>query len=210
MDLSETGTEIAAAVTPPPTPWRMSGRLHVALHRVEGAAAPPLPAGISAILPGHRVVTLVRYLEGTLRYDELIIARLTRRGLRTGIFVDHIWVDSRPSVAGGRLIWGLPKELAEFTWSGDRVSVRDREGDIAALSVDQRPARSPEISFVAPGFGVRDDDLLLSRGSMRARLRSGSLRVEAWSPRFGTLARRRFALDATPFHLTIGDARVLT
>jgi acetoacetate decarboxylase len=31
-------------------------------------------------------------------------------------------VDNPDSVAGGREIWGLPKELAEFSWlGGDRV-----------------------------------------------------------------------------------------
>jgi len=28
----------------------------------------------------------------------------------------HIYVDNPDSIAGGREIWGLPKEMAEFTW----------------------------------------------------------------------------------------------
>src|SRR5262245_34631566 len=126
----ETGAHIAATVTPPPKPWRMSGLLCTTTLRADGDD-PPLPPGRPQLVAGRRVVTLGRYLDGTLRYDELVLGRLARRGLRVGLFVDHIWVDSRESVAGGRLFWGLPKELAEFSWTGDRVQVRDAEGDIA-------------------------------------------------------------------------------
>ena len=139
------GAEIARTVTPPPTPWIMRGRLWASLQRHEGDT-PPLPFGLHPHFTGHRVVALVRYLEGTLRYDELILGRVARRGFTVGLFVDHIWVDSRESVAGGRVFWGLPKELAEFQWTGDCVSVRDAEGEIATLSANQEAARTPEIT----------------------------------------------------------------
>lgn len=203
------GPEIAASVTPPPVPWRMTGRMHMALFRDEGRP-PPLPAQLRPLLRGHRVIALVRYLEGTLRYDELVIGRLARRGLRLGMFVDHIWVDSPESVAGGRLFWGLPKEMAEFRWSEDQVTVIDAEGEIATLTVDQGPARRPTVSLTAPGFGVRDGQLLQSHGKLRVRLRGASLRVVGWAPRFASIALRpQVGFDAAPFQLVIGEPRVL-
>jgi hypothetical protein len=209
MKPQRSGAEIAATVTPPPPPWIMRGRLWATLVRFEGDS-PALPAGLSPLFSGHRVFTLVRYLEGTLRYDELVIGRLARHGFKVGLFVDHIWVDSEESVAGGRNIWGLPKEMASFRWSGNRVEVEDAEGPIATLSAHQEPARSPEITVQAPGFGVRDGALVLAIGELKVRPRLGSLRVEELAPRFGTLLPGiRWSMDAVPFQLTIGDARPL-
>lgn len=203
------GAEIARTVTPPPTPWIMRGRLWASLQRHEGDT-PPLPFGLHPHFTGHRVVALVRYLEGTLRYDELILGRVARRGFTLGLFVDHIWVDSRESVAGGRVFWGLPKELAEFQWTGDCVSVRDAQGEIATLSANQEAARTPEITVSTPGFGVREGALVLAAGKLKLRPRPGTLQVESLAPRFGRLLPGiRWKMDAAPFELTIGDAKVL-
>jgi hypothetical protein len=209
MALLPRGDAIAASVTPPPAPWDMTGRMHMALFPTDGDAL-PLPAGLRPLLGRYRVVGLVRYLAGTLRYDELVIGRLARRGLRMGIFVDHIWVDSPESVAGGRLHWGLPKELAEFHWTGDQASVRDADGAIVTLTVDQRPARLPTVPLLAPGFGVRDGELLYSPGRVQVRLRAPSLRIAAWSPRFASIGLRpRMGFDASPFRLRIDAGRVI-
>ncbi|MEO7329462.1 MAG: acetoacetate decarboxylase family protein [Minicystis sp.] len=209
MKTPMSGEEIARTVTPPPTPWIMRGRLFTTLQRHEGEA-PPLPHGLRAHFAGHRVVTLVRYLEGTLRYDELILGRVARRGFTLGLFVDHIWVDSPESVAGGRRFWGLPKEMAAFHWTGDRVEIEDAAGQIAALSVNQEAARTPEITVSVPGFGQRDGALLLGTGKLKIRPRPSSLRVESLAPRFGRLLPGiRMGLDASPFELTMGDAKVL-
>lgn len=58
----------------------------------------------------------------TLEYLELIvIPGLVRRGHRLGAWISHIYVDDAQSVAGGRSIWALPKELAEFRDGPDLV-----------------------------------------------------------------------------------------
>lgn len=205
-----TGAEIAATVTPPPTPWIMRGRMSMGLFRVKSGTADPLPAGLVPLLSGHRVVAVVRYLEGTLSYNELIIGRMARRGHRFALFIDHIWVDSRESVAGGRRIWGLPKELAEFLWKDDEVTIRDAAGPIATLTMKQAPALLPELGIVMPGFGVRDGRLLFFVGRVRARLRGSSLRIGWLASRFGTLADKPvLGMDGSPFELNIGEARVL-
>ena len=205
-----TGAEIAATVTPPPTPWIMRGRMFMGLFRVKSGTAAALPAGLTPLLAGHRVVAVVRYLEGTLSYDELIIGRIARRGRKVALFIDHIWVNSRESVAGGRRIWGLPKELADFSWQGDTVAVRDDLGAVATFTVDQRPAFWPEVGVATPGFGVRDGQLLFFVGRVRVRLRGTSLRIVSLDPRFGELSPKPWlGIDGAPFELNIGDARVL-
>ncbi len=202
------GEAIAALVSPPRLPWALSGRAHVALFRV--ADRVPLRWGLLPVLRRTRIVMLVRYLEGTLRYDELIIGRLARRGSRVGLFVDRIWVDSAESVSGGRRYWGLPKELAEFSWVGDEVHVHDANGEIVRLTVRSGKAHAPSVRVLAPGFGVRRGKLLFTLGRVRARLRLGTMRKIAWAPKFASLpARPLLSFDAAPFTLNIDVASEL-
>src|SRR4051812_33530509 len=136
----------------PPPPWISDGQMWTGVYPV--TSPPALPEGLRPFLdPSWVLLVFVRYLAGTLRYDELVIGSLARRGLRVGIYVHDIWVDSEASLRGGRRIWGLPKELATFAWEGDTVHVADAEGPIATLSVDRSPAPSPRIWTIAPGFG---------------------------------------------------------
>src|SRR5262249_12792200 len=100
----------------PPAPWHAHGRCSAGVFRADTPAA--LPSRLRPLLdPCWRIVVLVRYeARSTLCYDELLIGPLARCGLRFGIYVEHIYVDSIPSLWGGREIWGLPKRLASFTW----------------------------------------------------------------------------------------------
>jgi hypothetical protein len=122
-----------------------------------------------------------------LEYSELIvISSLVSYSGKFGGWVSHIYVDHADSVAGGREIWGLPKELAEFTWTqGDRPSVAVRQGDKHLCS----------LSYTRPGFGWRqplsgttfstlDSDVLFFKSGFEARagLVRGQLEVPAESP----------------------------
>lgn len=72
--------------------------------------------------------------QSTLAYHELIVmpAMVQYRGKR-GMWVSHIYVDCERSVAGGRAVFGLPKELASFDWLGGRPGVARIAQDSAAL-----------------------------------------------------------------------------
>lgn len=64
---------------------------------------------------GLVVVGWVDYRGGSiLRYGELLAAVVGRSSGGLTATVTHIWVDSPESRAGGRELWGYPKELAEF------------------------------------------------------------------------------------------------
>lgn len=103
----------------PPEPWFLAGELTASAWLVPLRSVPYAP------VPGWRPVTLfgravvgtvhVRYLPpGVLTYDELMVTALVRRGRRVAVTVLAIWVDSPASLAGGRELWAIPKQLADF------------------------------------------------------------------------------------------------
>jgi acetoacetate decarboxylase len=139
----------------PPAPWQMRGGAWIGLFQADRSLA--LPPDF-APLPSDRsvIVALIRYLEGTLRYDECVVGSLVRCGPLPGVYVRQIWVDSPPSLRGGRAIWGLPKQLARFTWHGSKVAIADADGPIVTLSIDARVALLPRLPLPIPLFGCRD------------------------------------------------------
>ncbi len=195
----------------PPPPWRSNNQMWAGAYDV--AEPPPLAEGLRPFLdPRRLLVVLVRYLEGsTLVYDELIFASLARRGLRVGLFVHRIWVDSEASLWGGRRIWGLNKDLATFSWEGDTVKVADAEGLIAAVTVDRRPASGPWCPVMGPGFGVLDGRLIFTQATGRAKVGRTKMVVEEWSPRFPyrVSGPATFCVAASPLRMSVPAPIVL-
>ncbi|MBH8554174.1 acetoacetate decarboxylase family protein [Nostocaceae cyanobacterium CENA357] len=130
----------------PPTPWTLQGYAIQTLHLVNIERSRPLiPAelNILSIWPGKTLgaVYLSFYGSGSvLEYSELIVvpAVVSYRG-KIGPWISHIYVDNPDSVAGGREIWGLPKEMADFTWEqGKRVTVRQGNRQLCTLNYNQQ------------------------------------------------------------------------
>ncbi|KDN73455.1 hypothetical protein DF19_04275 [Streptomyces olindensis] len=102
----------------PPEPWHLRGTMQVALWRVPLTDLPewPLPPGARPLAVGRHgcVVTFwVDYLPGgTLAYRELLVAQAVRYRRAVAATAVAAWVDSERSLAGGRTLWGIPKELA--------------------------------------------------------------------------------------------------
>lgn len=83
----------------PPAPWHMHGQLWMSLLRARGTTWG---------------VGLVRYEDPSpLTYSELLVARAVKEPVK-GVSISQIWVDSADSVAGGRELWAIPKELCDF------------------------------------------------------------------------------------------------
>jgi Acetoacetate decarboxylase (ADC) len=143
----------------PPAPWRLHGELTIvpARVRVADARRAPIPPGVELISAGGSTAggaLLARYTGGTLAYHELIVfSGIGRLGPKPGVVVSHIYVDDEQSMAGGRAIWGLPKELAEFTYSRSRVEVRQRGGLLLAATIRRRP-RGLLLPLLAPTLGT--------------------------------------------------------
>jgi acetoacetate decarboxylase len=118
----------------PPAPWQLYGNALATLQLVDVERSRefiPAEFQIIPVLPGKTVGGLYFALyEGnsTLTYSELIVmAGLVRYRNQWGAWISHIYVDNPASVAGGRNIWGLPKELAEFEWQDKSVTVRQED-----------------------------------------------------------------------------------
>jgi acetoacetate decarboxylase len=72
-------------------------------------------SGTSTRPAGLYGAAFVDYTEGgVLSYRELLLARLVRDGAVPQIRITDIWVDSEASRDGGRSLWAIPKDLADF------------------------------------------------------------------------------------------------
>ncbi|GAA2392800.1 acetoacetate decarboxylase family protein [Dactylosporangium salmoneum] len=135
----------------PAEPWKLRGRMHVSVFVVPAAAVPALPPELAGAvrvvrLAGRAVIgaAWVDYRPGgDLSYRELLSAVLVRAGARPRVSITHIWVDSPASRDGGRALWGIPKDLAEFDLTGERAAARTAGGPIA------------EAALRRPRFGLR-------------------------------------------------------
>ncbi|CAL9596389.1 hypothetical protein SUDANB6_05363 [Streptomyces sp. enrichment culture] len=121
-------------MTYPPEPWYLEGRLYASVWTVPRSDAPvPLPPRVRPVTLLGRALVVTAWAvyegDGVLRYREVLRAVLVRRGFRLMVTVTDIRVDSEASRAGGRALWGVPKELAAFAVTGhDMFSARARDG----------------------------------------------------------------------------------
>lgn len=172
----------------PAPPWKARGVLWMSV--LTAREAPELPADLSPV-GGRRTLLLVlaRYTEGSLRYDEFAVGSLARRGRRVGLFCHRIWVDSAASLRGGRRLWGIPKELARFSWDAETVRIRDDNGPVAALRLGPHGrARIPVLRAPSSGFGRIGGERTFLCGQVSGRLGRGRLGVLDWHPPLPGLA----------------------
>ncbi len=178
----------------PLPPWTLEGQAILGLYlidydRVRHLIPPEL--NIVSVFPGKTVggVYLSDYREGSvLQYSELIvIAAFTQHGGHFGGWISHIYVDNADSVAGGREIWGLPKELAEFSWDGDR-SVSVRQGNQRLCTLNYNPQGFGwRQSLAASAFSTMNGNLLTFKSELDSHLSliGSHLEVFAESPFLG-------------------------
>lgn len=184
----------------PQAPWRLEGRAVCLLQLLDvsyAASFVPPELSIVSLLPGKTLggIYLAEYgARSVLAYHELIvISALVRYGHRLGAWISHIYVNDPRSVTGGREIWGLPKQLAEFTWdalSGPAV-VRQGKQHLCTLRFTRRLplARMPVFLPVLSRIG---GDLMWFRGTGTARpaLIQDGLDIPSASP-FSVLGFKR-------------------
>ncbi|MFI2236048.1 acetoacetate decarboxylase family protein [Streptomyces chrestomyceticus] len=150
-------------------------------------APPPLPPDLSPLTARSLAVFVIRYREGILHYDELIVGTPARHGGRLGLYVHWIWVDDERSLRGGRRIWGVPKQLAEFRWEGPRVRVTDDQGLVAALRLSAKGPSLPRLPLPMTGFGTLHGARTVFTARFTARPGAASVRVEEWPSRLPAL-----------------------
>ncbi|MFJ4569212.1 acetoacetate decarboxylase family protein [Streptomyces caelestis] len=122
----------------PPEPWHLRGDMFVGLWLVPRKELPgwPLPAGVRPVRLGRRCALLTFWVDyrpgGTLAYRELLVALAVRDGRGPAACAVEAWVDDERSLAGGRALWGVPKQRGNFVFGGTltsraRVSVEQDE-----------------------------------------------------------------------------------
>ncbi|GAB3858188.1 acetoacetate decarboxylase family protein [Nocardioides maradonensis] len=132
--------------TYPPAPWQMHGSMWLSVFRLGRAIDERHPAGIYGL-------ALVDYQEPSpLTYGELLLARsMKNRAGKSAVTITDIWVDSPASMAGGRELWAIPKELCDFDFvSSHRGPLTSTEW---TASIERRPiveASFTDVSRAAP------------------------------------------------------------
>lgn len=187
----------------PPPPWYLGGNSWVGVFKSPIGAGIPIPLK-PLINSQYLVVALIRYLHGSLTYDELIIGSMARYKWRIGLFVHHIWVDDMSSLWGGRRIWGLNKEMAEFSWKEDTVEITDEHGQIASITVDQQKSSLPAIKLPVPSFGQIGGDWVFTLGSIKTHLARTGMQINQWSERFPYQINGQplYSIAGKPFDMT--------
>ncbi|YAF95204.1 MAG: acetoacetate decarboxylase family protein [Nodularia sp. CChRGM 3473] len=200
----------------PSAPWTLVGEAIQTLHlvNIDQVRSPTVGRSLSLVPPELNIISiwpgktlggiyLARYKSGSvLQYNELIVvpAVVFYQG-KIGVWISHIYVDNADSVAGGREIWGLPKELADFTWEEKRVTVR--QGDVSdglrlrllcRLNYNQQSLAWRQ-QLGTSAFSVMDDNLLTFRAEIDARLGlvGANLDISAESPFAGINLSQPFA-----------------
>ncbi|WP_372660151.1 acetoacetate decarboxylase family protein [Amycolatopsis kentuckyensis] len=108
----------------PPQPWHLTADARVSIWRVPPSRL-SLPPGVSPLLVAGHASVFTAWIDytppGQLAYHELLAA-VSIKARRVSCSITEIWVDSEASMAGGRELWAIPKDLAtlDFT-TGDRT-----------------------------------------------------------------------------------------
>ena len=99
---------------------------------------------------------MARYGGGSsVSYSELLaVGALVSARRRVGLWIAGAWVDSATSAAGGRALWGLPKQGGSF--EGEPAVVRVG-ADTALRLAAERPRPAALLPLLAPVFGERED-----------------------------------------------------
>lgn len=120
----------------PPQPWELRGQQYLTVWRVPAAHLPRLSPGLKPVRAGRTALVVTSWViyepAGVLSYRELFVAVLAHRGGRPLVTITDIWVDSTPSLHGGRELWGIPKQPASFHVHGSTCTAVDGDGELIA------------------------------------------------------------------------------
>lgn len=193
----------------PPEPWDLHGHAYVGVWLLPHELAPrPHSASTTPIRIFGRVLVCAAFFvyeePSPLTYDEIMATVLVRQGWRPRVSITHIWVNSEASRDGGRDLWAIPKDLAEFDVARHSSYAAQDIGSLAVRRVRRLPWRLPM------GFRIAQDragTLVVSPVTGRVRLGLATARwsMAAHGP-LGFLSghKPRLTLACRPFHLLFG------
>lgn len=193
----------------PAEPWDLHGHAYVGMWLLprDRAPEPHSPATRTVTVFGRAIVCAAFFVyeePSPLTYDEIMATVLVREGWRLRVSITHIWVDSMASRDGGRRLWAIPKELADFEVARHASYAAQGIGSLTVHRVRRLPWRLPL------GFRIAQDragTVLVSPVSGRIRWGQASARWSlAHDGPLGFLAGRKplVTLACRPFHLLFG------
>ncbi|MGZ3144325.1 acetoacetate decarboxylase family protein [Lentzea chajnantorensis] len=132
----------------PPAPWNLCGQGWLTVWTAPRSATTlRLPGGVVPLSLFGRVLVVSAFVDyrqpGLLSYHELMTAVVVRRGFRPGLSITDIWVDDTRSQQGARAMWGILKELADFTLSAGPLDAVALVDDTTIAAADEQPLRAP-------------------------------------------------------------------
>lgn len=193
----------------PAEPWDLHGHAYVGVWLLprDQAPAPSSPATKTVTVLGRTVVCAAFFVyeePSPLTYDEIMATVLVREGWRLRVSITHIWVNSVTSRDGGRRLWAIPKDLADFDVAPHSSYAAQGIGSLAVRRIRRLPWHLPL------GFRIAQDragSLLVSPVTGRTRF---GLATARWSLAsdgpLGFLAARKplLTIACRPFHLLFG------
>lgn len=178
----------------PQAPWTLCGYAIQTLQLIDvDKTRPFIPPEfeIVSIFPGKTLggIYVSSYgLGSVLQYNELIIAAgFVSYAGKIGAWISHIYVDNPDSVAGGREIWGLPKELADFTWdnsqNNSQVAIAQGNKQLCTISYNKPSLKFP-LPFKGSVFSKMSGNILMFDGELSSQigLTGSKVNVPAESP----------------------------
>ncbi|GAA2260510.1 acetoacetate decarboxylase [Streptomyces ruber] len=114
----------------PPSPWHLTGDMLVSLWRVPVDELPrwPLPPGVRPWVLRRRCTLVTFWVDyrpgGVLAYREFLVGLAVRHRRGLAATAVAVWVDDERSLAGGRALWGIPKELGVLRVHSDADGMR--------------------------------------------------------------------------------------
>lgn len=200
----------------PLAPWTLHGHAVQTLHPVDIDRSRPLippELEIVSVFPGKTLggVYLASYGTGSvLQYNELIVfSALVSHAGKVAPWVSHIYVDHPDSIEGGREIWGLPKQMAEFTWqyaASQSLAIVRQEGQTLCTLTYTQPFSLWRQTFSGAGFSTLESNLLLfnAEATLQPGLTSANLVIPERSPFAGLeLGNPWLALRADDLRLVV-------
>ena len=198
----------------PAQPWHLTAHSYVGIYLVPARLLTPPPPGTKRITVFGRAIVSTAFFvyeePSPLTYNEIMATALVRKGWRSYVNILKIWVDSEASRDGGRELWAIPKDLADFVVTPHSSYVGAEGGTgIGALSITR--VRSLPVG-VPIGFRIaqeRDNAVLLTkvRGRGRIGLAKARWTFEPDGP-LGYLSGRRslLTLALRPLRIVFGSA----
>lgn len=193
----------------PSEPWDLHGHAYVGAWLVPRAHLPTPHSTLTrpVTILGRGIVGAAFFVyeqPSPLTYDEIMATVLVRQGWRIRVSITHIWVDSPASRDGGRDLWAIPKELADFEVVPHVSYAAQGIGSLVLRRVRRLPWHLPAGFHIAQD---RDGSVLVSpvTGRMRFGVAAGRWSFAPSGP-LGFLHGRKplVTLAARPFRLLFG------